>query len=137
MGEHERCSKWYDLVLKEIHGIIKTKNPTNEQIKKYKTTEREIFEEFANLSKKELTAKSNKNVYVKNVVMTAIIKPCRGDKKRGVRAIDGFRKKLMIPDFETPEYPKFEVKSGIGKWFMNEKILEEYLAKIYKIDPFL
>ena len=137
MGEHERCSKWYDLVLKEIHGIIKTKNPTNEQIKKYKTTEREIFEEFANLSKKELNAKSNKNVYVKNVVMTAIIKPCRGDKKRGVRAIDGFRKKLMIPDSETSEYPKFEVKSGIGKWFMNEKILEEYLAKIYKIDPFL
>ena len=137
MGEHERCSKWYDLVLKEIHGIIKTKNPTNEQIKKYKTTEREIFEEFANLSKKELNAKSNKNVYVKNVVMTAIIKPCRGDKKRGVRAIDGFRKKLMIPDSEAPEYPKFEVKSGIGKWFMNEKILEEYLAKIYKIDPFL
>ena len=137
MGEHERCSKWYDLVLKEIHGIIKTKNPTNEQIKKYKTTEREIFEEFANLSKKELNAKSNKNVYVKNVVMTAIIKPCRGDKKRGVRAIEGFRKKLMISDSETPEYPKFEVKSGIGKWFMNEKILEEYLAKIYKIDPFL
>ena len=34
-----------DLVLKEIHGILKTKNPTKEQIKNYKTTEREIFEE--------------------------------------------------------------------------------------------
>ena len=136
MGEHERCSKWYDLVLKEIHGIIKTKNPTNEQIKKYKTTEREIFEEFANLSKKELNAKSNKNVYIKNVVMTAIIKSCRGEKKRSVRAIDRFRKKIMIPESEISECPEFEVKSKIGKWFMNEKNLEEYSVRVNKIDPF-
>ena len=33
-----------DLVLKEIHGICETKNPTKEHIKKYKMTEREIFE---------------------------------------------------------------------------------------------
>ena len=31
-----------DLVLKEIHGVLKTKNPTKEQINKYKMTEREI-----------------------------------------------------------------------------------------------
>ena len=30
--------------------------------------------------------------------MTTIIKHCRGEKARGMRAIDGFRKKLMIPD---------------------------------------
>ena len=42
----------------------------------------------------------------------------------------------MIPDFEIPESPEFEVKSKIRKWFMNEKILKEYF-KIYKIDPFL
>ena len=70
-----------DLVLKEIHGILKTKNPTKEQIKKYKMTEREIFEEFSNLSEEELNTKSNKNVYNKNVIMTAIIKLCRGEKK--------------------------------------------------------
>ena len=33
-----------DLILKEIHGVLKTKNPTKEQINKYKMTEREIYE---------------------------------------------------------------------------------------------
>ena len=83
-----------DLVLKEIHGILKTKNPTKEQINKYKMTEREIYEKFDNLSEEELNTKSNKNIYVRNDVMTTIIKRCRGEKKRGIRAIDGFRKKI-------------------------------------------
>ena len=56
-------------------------------------TERKIYEKFDNLSKEELNAKSNKNIYVKNVIMTTIIKPCRGEKKRGIKAIDEFRKK--------------------------------------------
>ena len=42
-----------DLVLKEIYGIYKTKNLTNKQIRKYKLTEKEIFEKYANLSKNE------------------------------------------------------------------------------------
>ena len=82
-----------DLVSKEIHSMLKAKNPTKEQIKKYKMTEREILEEFGNLSEEKLNTKSNENVCVRNVVITAIIKCCRGEKKRGVRAIDGFRKK--------------------------------------------
>ena len=69
-----------DLVLKEIHGILKTKNPTKEQINEYKMTEREIYEKFDNLSEDELNTKSNKNVYVRNNVMTNIIKHCRGEK---------------------------------------------------------
>ena len=48
---------------------------------------------FGNLSEEELNTKSNKNFSIKNVVMTAIFKRCRGEMKRGVRAIDGFRKK--------------------------------------------
>ena len=48
-----------DLVLKEMHGILKTKNPTKEQINKYKMTEREIYEKFGNLSEDELNTKSN------------------------------------------------------------------------------
>ena len=72
----------------------------------------------------------------KMFVMTTNIKRCRGEKKRSGRAIDGFRKKLMIPDSEIPKCPEFEVKSKIRKWFMNEKILEEYSVKVYKIDPF-
>ena len=48
-----------DLVLKEIHGVLETKNPTKKQIKKCKMTEREIFEKFDNLSEDELNTKSN------------------------------------------------------------------------------
>ena len=128
--------KTSDLVLKEIYSICEIKNPTKDQINKYKMTEREIYKKFGNLSEDELNTKSNKNVYVRNDVMTTIIKCCRGEKKRGIRAIDGFRKKLMIPDSEIPKCPEFEVKSKIGKLFTNEKILEEYSVKIYGIDPY-
>ena len=55
-------------------------------------------------------------------------------KKRGIRAVDRFRKKLTIPDSEIPKCPEFETKSKIGKLFMNEKILEEYSLKIYEIN---
>ena len=45
-------------------------------------TEREIFEKYGNLSENELSEKSKKNVYVKNDVMTTVIKRCRGQKKK-------------------------------------------------------
>ena len=57
---------------------------------------REIYKKFTNLSKSELKTKNNKNPYTRNDVMTTIIKQCTGEKTRGIRAIDGFRKKLMI-----------------------------------------
>ena len=83
-----------DLVLKEIHGVLETKNLTKEPINEYKMTKRENYKNFGNLSEDELNTKCNKNVYVRNDVMTTIIKRCRGENKRGIRAIDGFRKKL-------------------------------------------
>ena len=43
-----------DLIFKEIYGICGTKNPTEEQFKEYKMTERECYRRFDNLSKKEL-----------------------------------------------------------------------------------
>ena len=46
-----------DLKLKEIHGICETKNPTEEQVKEYKMTEREYYKRFNKLSKKELNKK--------------------------------------------------------------------------------
>ena len=95
-----------DLVLKELRGVLNTKNPTKEQISEYKITERELYEKFDNLSKEELNAKSNKTAYVRNDIMTTIIKCCRGKKKRGIRAIDEFRKKLMIPYSEIPVCPE-------------------------------
>ena len=78
MSKYETCWRWFryykisDLVLKEIHGIY-GKKLTKEEIKNYKMTEREIYD--------ELNTKSNKFVYVKNNTMTNIIKHCRGEKK--------------------------------------------------------
>ena len=99
-------------------------------------TEREIYENFDNLSDEELNTKSNKNIYVKNIIMTTIIKRCRGKKKRDIREIDGFRKILMIPDSEISKCSESEIKLKIRKLCMNEKILEEYSVRIYKIDPY-
>ena len=55
-------------------------------------TKREIYKKFTNLSQEELNTKNDKKAYVKNDLMTTIIKPCRGEETRGIRAIDGFRK---------------------------------------------
>ena len=89
--------------------FLRKKILTKEEIKDYKMTEREIYRKY-NLSEDELNIKSNKNVYVKNTVMANIIKHCRGERKRGIRAIDWFRKKLMIPDYEISVCPEHEVK---------------------------
>ena len=125
-----------DSVLKEIYGICETKNPSKEQVNEYKMTKRQIYKKFTNLSEKELNTKNNKKTYVRNDVMTTIIKRCRGEKTRGIRAIDGFRNKLMIPDSEICKSSEFEVKSKIGKIFKNHNSLEEYSVKIYEIDPY-
>ena len=45
-------------------------------------TEREYYERFDNLSQKELKKKNNKETYVKNDVMTTVIKRSRREKKR-------------------------------------------------------
>ena len=58
-----------DLILKE------------RAIKKYKTTEREIFVKYDNLSEDELNTKSKQNAYVENDVLMTVIKSCRGEKK--------------------------------------------------------
>ena len=107
-----------DLILKEIYGIYETKNLLKEQIIKYKMTERWIFENYDNLSEDKLNIKSIKTVYVKNDVMTTVIKRSSGEKK-GERKIDGLRKKLMIPESEISECPESEVKSKIWSIFLN------------------
>ena len=71
-----------DSVLKEIYGICETKNPTEKQVNECKMTEREIYKKFTNLSEKELSTQNNKNPYIRNDVMTTIIKQCSGEKKR-------------------------------------------------------
>ena len=99
-------------------------------------TEREIFKKFDKLSKDKLNTKSNKNAFVKNTIMTNIIKHCRGERKRGITAIDGFRKKLFIPDYEIFVAIEHVVKSRIGTIFVNKEILEEKSVRIYEIDPY-
>ena len=59
-------------------------------------TEREFFKNFYNFNEDELNTKSNNNVFAKNIIMTNIINHCRGEKKRGIKAIDGFRRTLFI-----------------------------------------
>ena len=71
----------FDVILKEMYDIYETKNLTNKQIQ----TEREIFEKYDNLSKDELNTKTNKNIYVKNDVMSTVIKRCRGEEKKEVK----------------------------------------------------
>ena len=122
-----------DLVLKEIYGFCETKNPTKEQVNEYKIAKRRSHKKFTNLRKKELNTKNNKNPYIRNDVMTIIIKRCRGEKARGIRTIDGFRKKLMIPDFEIPKFPEFEVKSKIGTILKKHNFIEKYLLKFIKL----
>ena len=71
-----------DLVLKEIHGICETKNPSKEQVNEHKMTKKQIHKKFTNLSQEKLNTINNEKIYVKNDVMTTIIKCCRGEKKK-------------------------------------------------------
>ena len=71
-----------DQILKEIYGIYETKNLTNQQIQKYKMTERELFEKYDHLSKDELNTNTNINFYVINDDMSTVIKRYRGEKNR-------------------------------------------------------
>ena len=49
--------------------------------KYYKMTEREFFKMFFDLGEDDLNTKSNKNVFVKNTIMTNIINNCKDEKK--------------------------------------------------------
>ena len=62
-------------------AFVEKENLTKKQINNCKVTESEICEKFSDLSEDKLNAMSNKNVYVRNDVIAAIIKHCRGEKK--------------------------------------------------------
>ena len=62
--------------------FLKQKTLRKSKLKKYKLTEKEIFEKFNDLSENEVNTKKNKKLYAKNNVMTTVIKHCRGEKKR-------------------------------------------------------
>ena len=56
-----------------------------------------------------------------------------GVKKRGAKAIDGIRKKLMIPGSEISVCLEFEVKSKIGKILRNTIPLKNILLGFMKL----
>ena len=122
-----------DLVLKEMHGIFGKKELTKEEVKGYKMTEREIYKKFDKLSDDEFNTKSNKNVFVKNIIMTNIIKHCRSEKKRGIRTTDGFRKKLFISDYEISVAIEHVVKSKIGQYLQTKICLRKNLSGFMKL----
>ena len=63
---------------------------------------RGIFEKYDNLSKNKLNIKNNKEVYVKNDVMTSVIIRSKGKKKRGQKKKKKiqFRRKLRFAKFD-------------------------------------
>ena len=98
----------FDLVRKEIWGIFRTKNPTKDQIRKYKRRE------------KELDHNSTATfVYAHSDLMSRIIKNCRGKKKKKKK-----RKKntiLVVIDFGckfirvNPDAENYDIFVEIGK----------------------
>ena len=101
-------------------------------------TEIEIFEKYNNLSEDELNAKSNKNVHVENDIMTTVIKRCRGEEKKRRKKIKNrwIQEKVNDSRAWNSRVSRTGSKLKIGKIFVNEKILEKYSVKIYKIDPY-
>ena len=70
-----------DLVLEEISGILGTKNPSKEQISKYKIIERKLYETFDNLSEEELNTKSNKTSTSKTMSWQILLNTLEAKKK--------------------------------------------------------
>ena len=62
-----------DLVLKEIHGICETKNPSKEQVNEYKMTKRQIYKKFTNLSQEKLNTKNNKKLMPKKMLRQLLL----------------------------------------------------------------
>ena len=63
---------------------------------------RGIFEKYDNLSKNKLNIKNNKEVYVKNDVMTSVIIRSKGKKKKRTKKKKKiqFRRKLRFAKFD-------------------------------------
>ena len=122
-----------DLVRKIIQGIYETKNITEEQVKKYKRSQKEISKEPTDDSKFK---------YARSDLMEIIIKNCRGVKKcndginrmekkeqrEDIRVLLGF----TVHDIMRPK--EYSAKLKIKKMFPNEIIEEQCDVLGYHID---
>ena len=111
-----------DLERKEIHDIYDTKNPTKEQIRKYKRSEKEL-DKNSNCSFK----------YVRSDLMSIIIKISRGEKKGG-KGIDGFRLRLGFKEHDIIITKEDSIISKIMKIFAKENIKLHHSVLNYYID---
>ena len=113
----------FNLVRKEIHDIFETKNPTKDQIRKYKRRE------------KELDNNCNATfVYVRSDLMSRIINNCRDEKRRGEKKIDDFRCKLGFRLYDITMNKEESVTTKLKKTFSNKKILSQLSVLSYQID---
>ena len=68
-----------DLILKEIYCKYERKNLTDNEIKKYKMTEREVFQKYDNLREHELNNQNDKDVSVRINVINTVTVNCTGE----------------------------------------------------------
>ena len=120
-----------DLVRKEIHGIFETKNPTEEQVKKYKRAEKELDRECNSNSK-----------FSRSDLIEKIIKNCRGVKKckddinrmekeeqrENFRILLGFREDDIMLTKEQ------SVLKSVMDAFEGENMQTQYSILDYRID---
>ena len=99
-----------DLVRKEIRGIFRTKNPTKDQIRKYKRREKELDH--------------NSFVYVCSELMSRIIKNCRGEKNSEKKNPSQCKLRFKLHDIIMCK--EESVITKIIKVFSNEKILLQH-----------
>ena len=125
-----------DLILKEIYFKYERKNLTDNEIKKYKMTEREVFQRYDNLSEHELNNQNDKEVSVRINVITSVTVNCTGEKKRAKKKEKKkgeFKRKLGFTKFDIMVLSEYSIKSKIGKIFVNEKYLKNIMSKFMKL----
>ena len=124
-----------DLILKEIYFKYERKNLTDNEIKKYKMTEREVFQKYDNLSEYELNNQNDKEVSVRINVITSVTVNCTGEKMRAKKKKKKgeFKRKLGFKKFDIMVLSEYSIKSKIGKIFVNEKYLKNIMSKFMKL----
>ena len=120
-----------DLVIKEICGIFETKNPTEEQKKKYIKTESEITKKPADDSKYK---------YARRDTMEKIIKNCSGVKKCNDcinRMKKGKQRKIFRYLLRFKKYDIMKVIESLRDTFEGENIQTHYRVLGCEIDIYI
>ena len=117
-------------------AFVKQKILQKNELMNVKWQKEKFIKSLLTQAKKNQTQKTIKKLMSEMMSWLLLLNVAGVKKRRGLRAIDGFRKKLMIQDSEIPKSSEFEVKSKIGKLFQYQNPLQEYSVRIYEIDPY-